>query len=76
MTIKAALLDENGVYLKIAEVADASQLGERHLPGITACDLPPGQYRWVPDPRNPMGGSFWALKTLARMSESLKILAS
>src|SRR5690242_6805793 len=60
--ILAALLDENGVYLRMDELPDKSALTERHLPKITACDLPPGEYRWVPSPKrdktNPYGGQF------------------
>lgn len=44
--IRAALLDENDVYLGIETLRDASQLTPRHLPEITEADLPPGQYRW------------------------------
>lgn len=70
MTLKAALLDEQGIFLRIDELDDAEALTERHLPQITDCDLPPGRYRWVPDPddnANPYGGSFWPLpKALER----------
>ncbi len=76
MTIKAALLDIHGVYLRIDELDDVSALTQHHLPHITECDLLPGKYRWLPDTSNPMGGAFWALTTLARIAESNKILAS
>lgn len=70
MTIKAALLDEQGIFLRIDEVADEAALTERHLPQITTCDLPPGRYRWIAQPddkTNPYGGSFWPLpKALER----------
>jgi hypothetical protein len=46
MTRRVALLDERGVYIGMDMVADESQLTDRHLPQITACDLPPGAYRW------------------------------
>jgi len=72
MTIKVALLDESGVYLRMDELADESQLTDRHVPRITACDLPAGEYRWVPDERknaagemlNPYGGAFWQVSWL------------
>lgn len=66
MTIKAALLDEQGLYLRMDELAEAD-LTERHVPTIKACDLPAGQYRWVPDERNPYGGAFWPMKWLTRV---------
>jgi hypothetical protein len=64
MSIKAALLDEQGIFLGIDELTDAGQLTDQHLPGITECDLPPGRYRWVPtevNTINPYGGAFWPL---------------
>jgi hypothetical protein len=67
MTIRAALLDADGVFLRIDELADASQITDRHLARITACDLPPGEYRWIPDTKNPFGGAFWPLAWLARL---------
>jgi hypothetical protein len=45
--VRAALLDENGVYLRMDTLADPGLLTSRHLPQITACDLPPGKYRWI-----------------------------
>lgn len=65
--IKAALLDENGIYLRIDELEGPKQLTPRHLPKITECDLPPGRYYWAPAKRdilnnpNPLGGAFWPL---------------
>ena len=44
--MKAALLDENRVYLRMDEVEVPT---ERHLPQITSCDLPAGRYVWVPE---------------------------
>jgi hypothetical protein len=64
MSIKAALLDEQGIFLGIDELTDAGQLTDRHLPLITECDLPSGRYRWVPaevTKNNPYGGAFWPL---------------
>lgn len=68
MTVLAALLDENGVYLSMEALEDASQLTERHLPQITFCDLPPGKYRWIADEKNPEGGAFWPVKWLERVA--------
>lgn len=65
---RAALLDENGVFLRLDELGDKKPT-KRHLPQITECDLPPGQYKWVPDTDNPSGGSFWPMKILDRMEE-------
>lgn len=70
MTIKAALLDERGIFLRIDELADASQLTERHLRSITSCDLPSGQYRWIKDDSNEYGGAFWSVEWLRRISET------
>lgn len=53
--MKCALLDENNVFLGMADVAEP---GPRHLPQITRCDLPPGEYAWEPDDSNPYGGAF------------------
>lgn len=64
MGIKAALLNEQGIFLGIDELTDAGQLTEQHLPQITECDLPPGRYRWVQQDvtkANPFGGAFWPL---------------
>lgn len=83
MRIKAALLDENGVYLRMVEVRGA-ELTVRHLPSIKECDLPPGRYKWVPEEatfnpktskveRNPYGGRFVALEYLG-LSRTRKTL--
>ena len=61
MTIKAALLDEQGIFLCIDELVDAGDLTDRHLPQITECDLPPNRYFWQADDANPYGGAFWPL---------------
>lgn len=46
MTIRAARLDAQKVFMAIEELADESQLTADHLPAIKDCDLPPGKYRW------------------------------
>jgi hypothetical protein len=74
MTIKAALLSAPaaggmGVYLRIDELADDSQLTDRHVPAVTECDLPAGKYRWLPDPGNPFGGAFWPINYLDRLAQ-------
>jgi hypothetical protein len=61
MSIKAALLDEQGIFLCIDELTDAGQLTDRHLPAITECDLPSGRYFWKADDTNPYGGAFWPI---------------
>ena len=61
MTIKSALLNEQGIFLRVEALDDESQLTAQHVPSITECDLPPGRYRWVPcEPQsgNPFGGEF------------------
>jgi len=75
MTIKAALLDApaaggNGVFLRVEELAGEAALTDRHVLAITACDLPPGKYRWVPDtnPKNAFGGAFWPISYLDRLA--------
>ena len=67
MTVRAALLDANGVYLRMDEFADESALTPLHLPQIPVCDLPGGEYVWIADKTNPYGGAFWPLKWLARV---------
>ena len=67
--MKAALLDENGVFLRIDDVA---VLTARHLPQIKVCDLPSGQYRWIADSANPMGGAFWPVKWLERKAQDVR----
>jgi hypothetical protein len=61
MTIRAARLDALGIYQGMDVLDDASHLTPQHLPQITACDLPPGRYRWTPA-QNPMGGEFRPLR--------------
>lgn len=68
MKIRAALLDEHGVFLRMDELADASQLTERHLPTITECDLPPGEYIWIAHGKNRAGGTFLPLEHARRMT--------
>jgi hypothetical protein len=64
--MRAALLDADGVFQRIDDVAELTPL---HLPQITQCDLPPGKYRWVPDPLVPTGGAFWPVKFLNRVEQ-------
>lgn len=62
--IRCAQIDAQGVYQGMVEVEPA-QLTDRHLPTITECDLPAGEYRWVPEPvtdANPFGGKFVPLR--------------
>ena len=66
MKVRAALLDANGVYLRMDTLADPDELTPLHLPAITSCDLAPGEYRWIADRQNQFGGAFWPLKWLAR----------
>lgn len=76
MTIRAALLDERGVFLRMDEVADVASLTPRHLPQIVECDHPSGEYLWIPDERrgadgrlaNAYGGAFWPLAWLRRVA--------
>lgn len=72
---RAALLDApadsgRGVYLRMVE-CEGSELTDRHLATITACDLPAGRYVWLPseDPRNThkpnqYGGAFFLKRLL------------
>lgn len=69
MTLRAALIDANGVFLRMDELADPREMTARHLPQITDCDLPSGKYKWVPDPMNPYGGAFWDLAWLKRVED-------
>lgn len=70
MGIRAALLDEQGVYLRVDELVDATELTARHLPQIRVCDLAPGKYRWIPtdNQANEYGGAFWPLAWLSRLT--------
>lgn len=76
MIIRAALLDERGVYVRMDEVADVASLTPRHLPQIVECDHPSGEYLWIPDERrdsagrlaNAYGGAFWPLAWLRRVA--------
>ena len=76
MAIKAALLDPRGVYLRMDELGSVAELTERHLPQIRACDLPSGEYLWIPDdrarpdgaPANEYGGTFWPLAWLRHIT--------
>lgn len=66
--IKAALLNSEGVFERMDELGDASQLTPLHLPQISECDLPPGKYRWIADASNPYGGAFWSLAWLEHVA--------
>jgi hypothetical protein len=61
--IRCALIDERGIYQGMTEI-DESELGPQHLPTITDCDLPAGQYQWVVDAGNPYGGKFVSMRML------------
>lgn len=63
--MKCAVLGPGNVYLGMEEVGTPT---DRHLPAITECDLPPGEYRWVADESNPYGGAFVALPGPVRAS--------
>jgi hypothetical protein len=67
--IRAALLDADGVYLRMDELTDPGDLTARHLPQIQSCDLPSGQYRWIADENNPLMGAFWPIKWLERVQD-------
>jgi hypothetical protein len=67
--MKAALLDDNDVFLGIVEV---DVPGARHLPQINECDLPPGKYRWIADPANAAGGAFWPIAFLERREQDAR----
>lgn len=81
MGIKAALLDERGIYIGMDEVASAADFGPRHLPQIVVCDLPPGEYLWVPDervdaadrPLNHYRGAFWGLAWLRDVAKTRRL---
>lgn len=76
MTITAALLDERGVFLRMDEVENLAALTDRHLPQIVECDLPAGQYLWIPDTRkrpdgrkvNVYDGAFHEVAWLRRLA--------
>jgi hypothetical protein len=71
MTIRAARLDANDIYVCIDELADQSQLTGRHLPAIEACDLPAGKYRWLADAANAAGGAFWPVAWLDAQASNI-----
>ena len=68
--MKAALLDADGVFLRIDELASEADLTPRHLAAITSCDLPPGEYKWLPDAANPYGGAFWNIAWLQKRDDT------
>lgn len=63
--MRCAVLDADGVYIGMEEVDTPTA---RHLPQITACDLPPGEYAWQVDAGNPYGGEFVALPLRLRLA--------
>lgn len=63
--IRAARLDEGGIFQGVDELEDESKLTALHLRQIDACDLEPGKYKWLSDDTNPMGGAFWPMSFLA-----------
>lgn len=73
MTIQAALLDADGVFLRIDELASEADLTPLHLAAITSCDLAPGEYKWVPDTANPYGGAFWNIAWLQKQAATLAL---
>src|SRR5688572_14868512 len=64
--MRAALLDDNDVFIRVEEVVEPTN---RHLPQITECDLPSGKYQWIADSNNPYGGAFWPVKWLERVEQ-------
>jgi hypothetical protein len=46
MTIRAARVDAQGVFVAVDELPDETALTARHLPQVAECDLPPGKYQW------------------------------
>ena len=68
--IRAALLDARGVYQRIDTLASAADLTPLHLPQITGCDLPAGEYVWIPAD-NQFGGAFWPLAWLRRQAANI-----
>ena len=78
--IRAALLDKDGIYLRMDELESAAQASDRHVLSITECDLPPGRYKWCPGQTtfnpftgrtepNPYGGRFIAIEFLGMRKE-------
>lgn len=71
MTVKAALLDAAGVFLRVEELTSKADLTPRHIAKITQCDLPSGRYKWIADPSNKQyGGAFWPLTYLAAVDKT------
>jgi len=58
--IRAALLDDRGVFVRVDELESAEQLTQRHLPDVPECDLPPNEYIWI-------DGAFWPLEWAQRI---------
>lgn len=72
MTVKAALLNAQGHFIRMDELEDPAELTVLHLPQITECDLPPGQYKWIADQANQMGGAFWPVKWLDQREQDIR----
>ena len=70
---RCAVLDAAGVFIGMEEVDTPTA---RHLPQITACDLPAGEYAWQPDGANPYGGEFVALPMRLRLAAREAIAAA
>ena len=69
MTIRAARIDANGVYLGMDELASEQELMPFHLPQLGECDNPPGEYLWIPDAANPYRGVFHSIAWLDRVEQ-------
>lgn len=73
--MRAALLDDDDVFLGMVTLAEGVQPGPQHLPQIDDCDLPPRRYRWVRHDRNAFGGEFVPIApTAVRPAEDLPAL--
>lgn len=77
MKIRAALLTAppasgKGVFVRIDELDAEDEITENHLRAVTACDLAPNRYVWVPNTsesarrRFPEGGTFVDHAAIAR----------
>lgn len=70
---QVALVDEDGIYLRMVPLESWEQLTEFHLPHIPECDLAPGRYVWIEDPHNRMaGGAFWEIAWLRKLEETVE----
>jgi hypothetical protein len=55
-----ALLDDKGVYQGMVEYTHPSELTDKHLPEIDACDLPLGKYYWDAGKK-----TFWPIRPVS-----------